>query len=805
MPVGTSCRLILGVGDCSDQNWCSGQGECVAGRCVCPNGYIDANCSVRIRCHQWDVAARSWSDHGLNSSVVDGMLQCSTYQSSGLLVGVIEVHGSSSSPVPPAPPLAPLLMHAQDTGGRGASSLGIVLCLFALDACSLLLLVGWARRSRWQITHEISHESSLEMLLLIGWARRNNARADRGAKKNDQSGEGEVEAVHEAAAMGREGQMEPGPLGSAPALYTRRPRAHVQLEAQSLQLFWNGLMMELCVCAAIAPKTAVLGLLAVLAALLCSRITRILCLHAFRWAMGQPQSTGRPRSARTLPEPMHGTANTMHVLELGTAPSLPRHQSPRQRLTPNGIEDMARQHLNTFDDMARHLEQGHSFVEVLGAFDQRHSPRRCAPCSHSPRPLSEHGAATVSVPAEIPGPLDELVGVADQLDLYHKLPTITEPANAADPLGATGHLGASRSISAVISEPLGATGQESSMAPRAAQRVTRVSAAGPLCGAWAARTQVQAAVALMALRINETPPPSPPSAYEGIRGAPMEVTDLDDDEDASEEGIEMNDAAWRAPRRLRLPDPASELKALLELESQAIAAQRLELEGQRAELETIVARNDEREELTRSILAELEGSTDTSIEQGAPARVPPLPRACREAWGDAWGSSNASSPPSARVGARPKWWVGRWWHVSRSWPRPPHWLRVLQVTGAASGGLRRRVIKTLPGAAASSSARRSSSQSPWSVPSREVGSSADGARHASKSAPHASLPTRLAVAWGASAAVVLTAGLLTLGVGQWVGAGTLVAWFAAWAVKSAPTLFSVALSTSRRVTRVRST
>ena len=395
------------------------------------------------------------------------------------------------------------------------------------------------------------------------------------------------------------------------------------------------------------------------------------------------------------------------------------------------------------------------------------------------------------------------------------------------------------------------------MAPRAAQRVTRVSAAGPLCGAWAARTQVRAAVALMALRINETPPPSPPSAYEGIRGAPMEVTDLDDDEttmevtkplrnhyettmevtdldddettmevtkplrnhyettmevtdldddeDASEEGIEMNDAAWRAPRRLRLPDPASELKALLELESQAIAAQRLELEGQRAELETIVARNDEREELTRSILAELEGSTDTSIEQGAPARVPPLPRACREAWGDAWGSSNASSPPSARVGARPKWWVGRWWHVSRSWPRPPHWLRVLQVTGAASGGLRRRVIKTLPGAAASSSARRSSSQSPWSVPSREVGSSADGARHASKSAPHASLPTRLAVAWGASAAVVLTAGLLTLGVGQWVGAGTLVAWFAAWAVKSAPTLFSIALSTSRRVTRVRST
>jgi len=792
MPTGTSCRLILGVGDCSDQNWCSGLGDCVAGRCVCPNGYIDSNCSVRIRCHQWDVAARSWSLHGLNSSVIDGMLECSTYQSSGLLVGIIEVHGPSSSPAPPAPPLAPLLMHAHGTSGSGASSLGIVLCLFALDACSLLLLVGWARRSRWQITHEISHESSREMLLLIRWARRNNARAYRGAKNIDPSSEGEAEAVHEAAAIGKEGQMDPGLLGSAPALYTPRPRAHVQVAAQSLQLFWNGLMTELCICAAIAPKTAGLGLLAVLAALLCSRITRVLCLHAFRWATGQPQSTGRPRSARTLPEPMDGTANTMQVLELGEAPSLLRHQSPRQRLTPDGIEDMARQHLNTFDDMARQLERGHSFVEVLGAFDQRHSPRRCVPCIHSPRPLSELEAAPVTVPAEIPAPLDELVRVADQLDLDHKRPTITDPANAA--------------------ELFGATGQESSMAPRAALRVARVSAAGPLCGAWAARTQVRAAVALMALRNNETPPPSPPSAYEAIQGArdgaPMEVTDLDDDEDASEEGIEMNDAAWRAPRRLHLPDPASELKALLELESQAIAAQRLELEGQRAELETIVARNDEREELTRSIMAELEGSTDTSTAQGAPARVQPLPRACREAWG----STNSSSPPSSRVGARPKWWVGQLRHVShswprppqRSWPRPPHWLRVLPATGAAGGGLRRRATKILT--AASSSARQSSSQSPRSVPSREVGSSADDARHASKSAHHhASLSTRLAVAWGASATVVITAGLITLGIGQWLGVGTLVAWFAAWAVKSAPTVFNVALSTSRHVTRVRST
>ena len=273
-----------------------------------------------------------------------------------------------------------------------------------------------------------------------------------------------------------------------------------------------------------------------------------------------------------------------------------------------------------------------------------------------------------------------------------------------------------------------------------------------------------------------------------------------------------------------MPDPASELKALLELESQAIAAQRLELEGQRAELETIVARNDEREELTRSIMAELEGSTDTNTAQGAPARVQPLPRACREAWG----STNSSSPPSARVGARPKWWVGQLRHVShswprppqrswprppqrswprppqRSWPRPPHWLRVLPATGAAGGGLRRRAAKILT--AASSSARQSSSQSPRSVPSREVGSSADDARHASKSAHHhASLSTRLAVAWGASATVVFTAGLITLGIGQWLGVGTLVAWFAAWAVKSAPTFFNVALSTSSHVTRVRST
>jgi hypothetical protein len=139
----------------------------------------------------------------------------------------------------------------------------------------------------------------------------------------------------------------------------------------------------------------------------------------------------------------------------------------------------------------------------------------------------------------------------------------------------------------------------------------------------------------------------------------------------------------------------------------------------------------------------------------------------------------------------------------RSWPRPPHGLRVLPATGAAGGGLRRRAAKILT--AASSSARQSSSQSPRSVPSREVGSSADDARHASKSAHHASLSTRLAVAWGASATVVITAGLITLGIGQWLGVGTLVAWFAAWAVKSAPTFFNVALSTSRHVTRVRST
>ena len=78
-PLGATCRLVYGLGDCSEANYCSGVGTCVQGRCECPAGYIDANCTVRMSCQYLDEVNRTWSSEGLMSVLNDdGTITCET-------------------------------------------------------------------------------------------------------------------------------------------------------------------------------------------------------------------------------------------------------------------------------------------------------------------------------------------------------------------------------------------------------------------------------------------------------------------------------------------------------------------------------------------------------------------------------------------------------------------------------------------------------------------------------------------------------------------------------------------------------
>ena len=77
-PVNESlCRLVHGAGDCSEFSFCSGRGNCTDGLCLCPPGFIDANCSVFLSCKYWDESISEWSSEGVESSPKDGKLVCS--------------------------------------------------------------------------------------------------------------------------------------------------------------------------------------------------------------------------------------------------------------------------------------------------------------------------------------------------------------------------------------------------------------------------------------------------------------------------------------------------------------------------------------------------------------------------------------------------------------------------------------------------------------------------------------------------------------------------------------------------------
>ena len=66
-PPPLACRLLYGMGDCSEFNNCSGRGQCDNGRCVCPPSFIDANCSIEVNCQYWDEATSEWSTKGVQS------------------------------------------------------------------------------------------------------------------------------------------------------------------------------------------------------------------------------------------------------------------------------------------------------------------------------------------------------------------------------------------------------------------------------------------------------------------------------------------------------------------------------------------------------------------------------------------------------------------------------------------------------------------------------------------------------------------------------------------------------------------
>ena len=80
IPHASTCRLVYGLGDCSEFNFCSGNGNCTDGRCTCPLGYIDSNCSTKISCRYWDDKTSEWSAKGVvTHASSDGLqVRCET-------------------------------------------------------------------------------------------------------------------------------------------------------------------------------------------------------------------------------------------------------------------------------------------------------------------------------------------------------------------------------------------------------------------------------------------------------------------------------------------------------------------------------------------------------------------------------------------------------------------------------------------------------------------------------------------------------------------------------------------------------
>ena len=73
--------LLWGLGDCSEYNYCSENGVCVQGLCVCNTGRTGLSCETGVQCQYWDVPLGIWSTEGCVASPPpsarpDGFLHC---------------------------------------------------------------------------------------------------------------------------------------------------------------------------------------------------------------------------------------------------------------------------------------------------------------------------------------------------------------------------------------------------------------------------------------------------------------------------------------------------------------------------------------------------------------------------------------------------------------------------------------------------------------------------------------------------------------------------------------------------------
>ena len=77
-PSPSTCRYLYGIGDCSEFNSCSGNGNCTYGLCACEPGYLGLDCANFIECKYWDTANETWSTEGVVTVYVQGAVYCET-------------------------------------------------------------------------------------------------------------------------------------------------------------------------------------------------------------------------------------------------------------------------------------------------------------------------------------------------------------------------------------------------------------------------------------------------------------------------------------------------------------------------------------------------------------------------------------------------------------------------------------------------------------------------------------------------------------------------------------------------------
>ena len=215
-PIGSTCRLIYGVGDCSESNFCSGVGKCNNGLCECPPNYIDANCSMRMLCKFWDESSRSWSSVGVNSSLsAEGSLSCSTTHLT-TFGGIIEIPTSADE-------LLAELEAAVQFNTLSLDEISSLLQNFdfgdnpTIMTCVISLIVG-----------------DLITLLFLGWYRGSRARIRRKRKNEMFQEERELDSIREIRAkLKKLDKQVPGII--EPQAVQRKPLANFGLKLKGVR------------------------------------------------------------------------------------------------------------------------------------------------------------------------------------------------------------------------------------------------------------------------------------------------------------------------------------------------------------------------------------------------------------------------------------------------------------------------------------------------------------------------------------------------------------------------------------------